>query len=176
MTSAEERSTQCRSSTRSANGQRCGDDPAEFERADADREPVGLDTGTDRQGRLDRGGERRGQGVSELGERPEQVTERGEAEFGFRLDAGGRHHDEVVGGAVGGPQQRCLADARFAAQQQRRPVRSASVVEELGDPRHLDVAADERGAAGRVRVARFGNGRDGRRAEALVEHRRLQLA
>jgi hypothetical protein len=82
------------------------------------------------------------------GDRPQQLGQPGEGELGLGLDPGGAEHAQVAGAGGGRPQQRGLADARLAVQQQRGRLAAHGAGQGGLDGRQLAVAADERTVAG----------------------------
>ena len=88
------------------------------------------------------------QGGAVRRDRPQQLGQPGEGQLGLGLDASGAEHAQVAGAGGGRAQQRGLADARLAVQQQRRRLAAQSTGESRLDGRQLMLATDEPALAG----------------------------
>ena len=112
----------------------------------------------------------RGERVEAVEHRAQQLMQGGERQLRLRLDARAREDGDVGGPPAGGQEQRGLARARVAADDERAAAARARGVEDRRDPLELGLAAVE---DLRVRVGRPGRGEvgGGHRARPLSSRR-----
>ena len=117
------------------------------ERARADQEAVGLTLVGQTERAAHRARLRVGQMLDPLFERAQELVQRRVRQLGLGLDAGRTQDLEAIGARRRGGEQRGLADARLAAQQQRAAAALARGVEQPVEGRDLALAPDQHHAA-----------------------------
>ncbi len=116
------------------------------EHADADQEGVRVALVREAEGAAEGARLGLGEGVDPVLERPQELVQRSVGQLGLVLDAGRPQHGEAGRRRRRVLEQRGLADAGFAAQDERTTGTAASGVEESSEPCHLGLTTDQHGS------------------------------